>query len=162
MTKNRHCKLKILLLLYMWGDARIFVVQSLSHIRLFATPWTIAYHASLFHYLLKFAETRPLKSLMPSNHLLLCCLLLLLPSIIPSIRVFSNELTLCISWPKYWKFSFSLSPSNEYWKIVSLWIAWFIFLLSKALSRVFFSTGVWNHQFFGTQPFLWSSADIGT
>ena len=67
----------------------------------------------------------PIKSVMPSNHLILCCLLLLLPSIFPSIRVFSNESVLCIRWPKYWSFSFSISPSNEYSGLISFRIDWF-------------------------------------
>ena len=90
-------------------------VQSLSHFRLFATPWTAAHQASLsitnYRSLLKLM---PIVSLMPSNHLILCHPLLLPPSIFPSIRVFSNESILCIRWPKYWSFSFSISPSNEY------------------------------------------------
>ena len=90
------------------------VVQLLSHVRLFAPSWTAAHQASLFFTiswsLLKFMS---IESVMPSNHLILCRPLLLLPSIFPSIRVFSNELALHIRWPKYWNFSFSSSPSNE-------------------------------------------------
>ena len=82
-----------------------------------------------------------IESVMPSNHLILCHLLLLL-SIFPSIRVFSNELALCIRWPKYWSFSFSISPSNEYSGLISLdWTGW-IALLLKGLSRVFSNTTV--------------------
>ena len=88
-------------------------VQSLSRVRLFVTPWTAACQASLpitnSQSLLKLMS---IESVMPSNHLILCHSLLLLPSIFPSIRVFSNELVLCIRWPKYWSFSFSISPSN--------------------------------------------------
>ena len=90
-------------------------VQSLSHVRLCATPWTTAHQASLFitnsRSSLRFMF---IESLMPSSHLILCRPLLLLPSIPPSIRVFSNESTLCMRWPKYWSFSFNISPSNEY------------------------------------------------
>ena len=90
-------------------------VQSLSRVRLFATPRTAARQASLAitnsQSLLKLMST---VSVMPSNHLILCCPLLLPPSTFPSIRVFSNELVLRIRWPKYWSFSFSISPSNEY------------------------------------------------
>ena len=89
---------------------------------------------------------------MPSNHLILYCPLLFLPSVFPSIRIFSCVLALCIRWWKYW--SFSISPSNEYSGLISL--------LSKGLSRVFSSTTVWKHQFFGTQPSLWSSSHIRT
>ena len=90
-------------------------VQSLSSVRLFANPWTIAHQASLSitnsRSLLKLMST---ESVMLSNHLILCHLLLLLPSIFPSIRVFSNESVLCIRWPNYWSFSFSIGLCNEY------------------------------------------------
>ena len=90
-------------------------VQSLSHVRLFATPWTAVHQASL-----SITNSRSLlrlmsiESVMPSNHLILCCPLLLLPSIFPSIKVFSNESALRIRWPKYWSFSFNISPFNEH------------------------------------------------
>ena len=94
------------------------VVQSLNHVWLFATPWTAACQAFLSitnsRSLLKLMS---IKSVMPSNHLILCCPLLLLPSIFPSIRVFSSDSVLCIRWPKYW--SFSISPSNEYSGLIS-------------------------------------------
>ena len=89
---------------------------------------------SALHYLLEFAQLMSIESVMPSNHLILCHPLLLLPSIFPSIRVFSKESALRIRWPKYWSFSFSISPSNEYSGMISL--------LSKELSRVFSSTTV--------------------
>ena len=102
------------------------VVQSLSHVQLFVTPWTAAHWASLSlttsQSLLKLTF---IESVMPSNHLLLCRPLLLLPSIFPSIRVFSNELALHIRWPKYWSFSFIISPSNEYSGLISFRIDWF-------------------------------------
>ena len=101
------------------------LVQSLSRVRLFVTPWTAARQASLsittFWSLLKLIS---IESVMPSNHLILCCPLLLLPSIFPSIRVFSNESTLCMRWPKYWSFSFSISPSNEYSGLIFFRIDW--------------------------------------
>ena len=96
-------------------------VQSLSHARLFATPWTAARQASLsitnYQSLLKLMS---IELVIPSNHLILCCPLLLLPSVFPSIRVFSSESVLPIRWPKYWSFSFSISPSNEYSGLISL------------------------------------------
>ena len=99
------------------------VVQTLSRVQLFATPWTAAHQASLSftisQSLLKLAS---IELMMPSNHLILCCPLLLLPSVFPSIRVFSNELTLPIRWPKYW--SFSISPSNEYSELISFRVDW--------------------------------------
>ena len=95
-------------------------VQSLSCVQLFATPWTAACQASLSitnsWSLLKLIS---IELVMPSNHLILCCPLLLLPSIFPSIRVFSSESVLHIRWPKYWCFSFSISPSNEYSGLIS-------------------------------------------
>ena len=100
-------------------------VQSLSHVQLFVTPWTAACQASLsitnFRSLLKLMST---ESVMPSNHLILCHPLLLLPSIFPSIRVFSNESVLRIRWPKYWSFSFTISPSNEYSGLISFRMGW--------------------------------------
>ena len=92
-----------------------------------------------------------IESVMPSNCLILCYLLLLLPSIFPSIRVFSNELALRMRWPKYWSFSLSISPSKEHPGLVSLeWTGW-ISLQSKGLSRVFSNTTVQKHQFFCAQ-----------
>ena len=86
----------------------------LSHVPLLVTPWTIAHQASLsFSISQSLLKIMSIESVMPSNHLFLCCPLLLLPSIFPSIRVFSNESTLCIRWPKCWSFSFSISASNE-------------------------------------------------
>ena len=101
-------------------------VQLLSHVRLFVTPWAAAHQASLSitnsQSLLKLMSIRPV---MPSNHLILCPPFLLLPSIFPSIRVFSSELVLRNKWPKYWSFSFSISPSNEYSVLISFRIDWF-------------------------------------
>ena len=101
-------------------------VQTLSCVWLFATPWTAAFQASLSitnsWSLLKLMF---IELVMPSSHLILCHPLLLPPSIFPSIRVFSNESVLCIRWPKYWRFSFSLSPSNEYSGLISFKIDWF-------------------------------------
>ena len=105
-------------------------VQSLSRVRLFTTPWTAAHQASLSitnsQRLLKLMS---IELVMPSNHLILCYPLLFLPSIFPSIRVFSNESTLRMRWPKYW--SFSISPSNEYSGLISFKIAWFDLLAAQ-------------------------------
>ena len=106
------------------------VVQSLSYVRLFASPWTAAHQASL-----SITNSWSLLKLMsielgiPHNHLVLCYPLLLLPSIFLSIRVFSNEFTVHIRWPKYWSFSFSISPSNEYSGMISFRIDWFDLLV---------------------------------
>ena len=100
-------------------------VQSLSHVRLFLTPWTAVRQASL-----SITNTRSLpklmsiESVMPSNHLILCCPLLLSPSIFPSIRIFSNESVLHIRWPKNWSFSFNISPTNEYSGLISFRMDW--------------------------------------
>ena len=100
-------------------------VQSLSNVRLFATPWTAACPASLSitssQSLLKLM---PIESVMPSNHLILCCPLLLPPSVFPRIKVFSNELVLHIRWPKYWTFSLSISPSDEHSGLISFRMDW--------------------------------------
>ena len=100
-------------------------VQLLSRVQLFATPWTATRQASLFitnfQSLLKLMLT---ESVMPSNYLILCCPLLLLPSIFPSIRVFSNESALCIRWPKYWSSSFNISPSSDYSGLIFFRIDW--------------------------------------
>ena len=118
-------------------------VQSLNRVWLYVTPWTSACQASLSitnsQSLLKFTS---IESVMPSKHLILCCPLLLLPSIFPSISVFSNESVFCIRWPKYWSFSFRISPSNEHQDWFPLgWIGW-ISLHSKGLSRIFSNTTV--------------------
>ena len=103
----------------------IFVVKLLSTAWLFVTPWTAAHQASLsFTISWSFLKLMSMETMMPSNHLILCCPLLLLPSIFPSIRVFSNESVLCIKWTEYWSFSFSISPSNEYSGLISFWIDW--------------------------------------
>ena len=117
-----------LLPLYQWSFYLISYlgfssVQSLSHVRLFATPWTTACQASLsITNYWSSLRLMSIESMMPSSHLILCCPLLLLPSTFPSIRGFSNESLLHIRWPKYW--SFSISPSNEYSELISFRIDW--------------------------------------
>ena len=124
----------------------------LSHVHLFATPWTAACQAFLSMInswsLLKLMS---IKLVMPSNHLIHCRPLLLLPSIFPSIRVFSNESVLLIRWPKYWSFSFNISPFNEYSRLISFRMNWLDLLAAKGLLRVFSNTTVQKHQFFGSQ-----------
>ena len=115
-----------------------FDVQSLSHVQLFATPWTAACQASLSitnsRSLLKLIST---ELVMSSTYLMLCHPVLLLHSIFPSIRVFSNELALDIMWPKYWSFSFSISPSNEYLRLISFRIDWFDLLVVQGTLKSF-------------------------
>ena len=111
-------------------------VQSLSRVWLFVTPWTAARQASLSvtssWSLLKLMSA---ESVIPSNHLILCHPLLLLPSILPSIRVFSKESVLHIRWPKYWSFSFSISPSNEYSGLISFRMDWFDLLAVQGILK---------------------------
>ena len=137
--------------------------QLLSCVQLFVTPWTAAHQSSLSitksQRLLKLMS---IQSVIPSNHLILSHPLLLLPSIFPSIMVFSNESALLTRWPKYWSFSFSISPSNDYSGLISLRIDWLISLQSKGLSRVFSNITVQKHQFFISQPSLWSKSHILT
>ena len=105
---------------------KYFVVQSVSHVQLFVTSWTAARQASLsFIISQSLLKLMSIESVMPSNRLVLCHPLPFLPSIFPSIRVFSNESSLCIGWPKYWSFIFSISPSNEYSGLISFRIDWF-------------------------------------
>ena len=100
-------------------------VQSLSHVQLCATPWTAARQASLsITNSQSLIKVMSVELVMPSNHLILCRPLLLLPSIFPSIRVFSNEPALHIRWPKYWSFRFNISPSNEYSELISFRMDW--------------------------------------
>ena len=100
-------------------------VQSLSHVQLFATPWTVPCQASLsITDSWNLPKLMSIELVMPSNHLIFCCPLLLLPSGFPSIRVFSNESALCITWPKYWSFSFNISPSNEHAGLISFRMDW--------------------------------------
>ena len=133
-------------------------VQSLSCVQLFATPWTAACQASLSitssQSLLKLMS---IESVMPSNHLILCRPLLLSPSIFPSIRIFSNESVLCIRWPQYWSFSFSISPSNEYSGLISFRMDWLCLLAIqgtlKSLLQYYNSkaSNLWCSAFFIVQ-----------
>ena len=145
----------------MWNKVtlvQLSSVQSLSRVRLFATPWITAHQASLsitnFRSLLKLMS---IESVMPSNHLILCCPLLLQPSIFPSIRVFSNESVLRIRWPKYWRFSFSISPSNEYSGLISLKIDWFDLLAVQGTLKSLLqhhnlkASILWHSAFFTVQ-----------
>ena len=138
-------------------------VQLPSCVWLFVTPWITARQASLsltnswsLHKLMS------IELVMPSSHLILCRPLLLLPPIPSSIRVFSNESTLHLRWPKYWTFSFSISPSNEYSELIFFRMDWLDLLASKGLSRVFSNTTVLKHQFFYAQLSSQSNSHIHT
>ena len=138
-------------------------VQSFSHVWLSVTPWITACQASLSiinsQSLLKLM---PIESVMPSSHLILCHPLLLLPPIPPSIRIFSNESTLPMRWPKYWSFSFNISPSNEHPGLTSFRMDWLDLLAVKGLSRVFSNTTVQKHQFLSAQLSLKSNSHTHT
>ena len=138
-------------------------IQSLSRLQLFATPWISACQASLSitnsQSSLRLAS---IESMMPSSHLILCHPLLFLPPIPPSIKVFSNESTLLMMWPKYSSFSFRIIPSKEIPGLISFeWTDW-ISLQSKGLSRVFSNTTVQKHQFFSAQPSSQTNSHIHT
>ena len=141
----------------------ILSVQSLSRVRFFVTPWITACQAFL-SITKSWSSLRimSIESVMPSIHLILFCPLLLLPPIPPSIRVFSNESTLHMRWPKYWSFSFSIISFKEIPGLISFrWTGW-ISLQSMGLSRVFSSTTVQNYQFFGAQLSSQSNSHIHT
>ena len=127
-------------------------VQWLSCVRLFATPWTAACQASVsITNSWSLPKLMSIESVMPANHLILCCPLLLLPSIFPSIMIFSNESALCIRWPKYWSFSFSISPSNEYSGMISFRMDWLDILAVQGTLKSLLNTTVQKHKFFGAQ-----------
>ena len=143
------------------SELAISSFQSFSPVLLSGTPWTAARQASLSiissQSLLKLMS---IELVMPSNRLFFCCSFLLLPSVFPSIRFFSNKSVLCITWLMCWSFSVSISPSNEYSGLISLgWTGW-ISLQSKGLSRVFSNTTVQKHQYFSAQLSLWSNTHI--
>ena len=140
-------------------------VQPLSHVRLFETPWTAARQSSLsITNSLSLLKLMSIQSVMPSNHPILCRPLLLPPSIFPSIRLFSNESVLHIRWPKYWSFSFSISPSSECSGLIAFRMDWFNLLaIHRTLKSLLqHQNTVQKHQFFGAQPFLWSHSHTHT
>ena len=144
-------------------DTEFSSVQSLSRVRLFATPWIAARQASVSITNSRSSlKLTSIELVMPSSHLILCHPLLLLPPIPPSIRVFSNESTLCMRWPKYWVSALaSVLPKNTQGWSPSEWTSW-ISLQSKGLSRVFSNTTVQKHRFFGAQPSSQSNSHIHT
>ena len=138
-------------------------VQFLSRVRTFATPWIAARQASLSITIFRTSLRRmSIESVMPSSHLILVHPFLLLPPLSPSIRVFSNESTLRMRWPKYWSFSFSIITSKEIPGLISFRMDWFDLLQSKGPSRVFSNTTVQTHPFFGVQPASQSNSHIHT
>ena len=137
--------------------------QLLSCVQHFVIPWTAACQASLsFTISQGLLKLMSIESVMRSNHLILCHPLLLLPSIFPSIRVFSNESVLRIRWPKYWRFNFSISPCNEYSELIPFRIDWFDPLAVQGTLKSILQYHSSMHQFFGTQLSLWSNSHIHT
>ena len=138
-------------------------VQLLSYVWFFVTPWTAAHQASLSiinsRSLLKLMS---IESLMPSNHLILCPPLLLLPSIFPSIKVFSNESVLHIRGPKYWSFSFSISPSNEHSGLISFWMDWLDLLAVQGTLKSLLQHHSSKASILLHSAFLWSNIHIHT
>ena len=136
-------------------------VQSLSHVRLLVTPWTAARQASLSitnsQSLLKLTS---IELVISSNHLVLCRPFLLPPSIFPSIRVFSNEPVLCIRWPEYWSFSFSISPSNEYSGLISFRVNWLDLLAVQGTLKSLFQHHSSKASILNTQISLYSNSHI--
>ena len=138
-------------------------VQSLSRVRLFMTPWITARQASL-----SITNSRSslrltsIESVMPSSHLILCRPLLLLPPIPPSIRVFSNQSTLRMRWPKYWSFSFSIIPSKEIPGLISFRMDWLDLLAIQGTLKSLLQHHSSKHQFFGAQPSSQSNSHIHT
>ena len=132
ISKYHFYILSIKIVYVNYASVQFSSVQLLSSVRLFVTPWTAAGQASLS---ITNSQSLPklmsIESVIPSNHLILCCPLLLLPSIFPSIRVFSNESVLPIMWPKYWTFSFNISPSNEHPGLISFRMDWLDLLASQ-------------------------------
>ena len=115
------------------------IVQSLSCVQFFVTPWTAAHQVSLsFTVSWSMLRLVSIESVMPSNHLIICPPYLFLSSVFPSIRVFSSESAYCVKWPKYWSFSFSISPSNEYSRFISLRIDWFDLLAVRGTLKSLF------------------------
>ena len=150
-----------------WTIKKAVILQSLSHVQLFATPWTAAHQASLsFTIFWSLLKLMSIELVMPPNHLILCRLLLLLPSIFPSIRIFSSESVLCIRWPKYWSFSFNISPSNEWSGLISFRIDWLDLLavqgtLKSLLQHHSSKASILRHSAFFTVQLLYPYMTTG-
>ena len=141
-------------------EEAVGVVQSLSCVQLFVTPWTAVCQDSLsFAISWSLLKLMSIESVMQSNDLVLCHPRLLLPSILPSIRVFSNESVLCIRWPKYWSFSFNISPSTEYSRLMSFRTDWFDPLAVQGTLKSLFQHHSSKTSISGVQP-LWSNSHM--
>ena len=147
----------------LWINYQFSSVQSLNRVQLFETPWITARHASLS---IMNSQSLPklmsIESVMPSNHLIFCCPFLLPSSIFHSIRVFSKESVLCIRWPKYWSFSFNVSPSNEHPGLISFRMDWLDLLAVQGTFKSLLQHHSSKHQFFGASLYLQSNSHIHT
>ena len=165
-SSTRLLLLKHFFLLQLWFLCLwlAFWVKLLSHVWPFVTPWTVICQASLsITNSWSILKLMSIELVMPSKHLILCHPLLLLPSVFPSIRVFSNESVIYMRSQKYWSSSFSISPSNEYSELISFRIDKFDLLAVQGTLRVFSNTTtVQKHQFFSAQLSLWSNSHIHT
>ena len=144
-----------------WTETLRGSVQLLSHVWLFVTPWTAVRQLSFFiTNSWSFLKLMSIEFVMPSNHLILCRPLLLLPSVFPRIRVFSNESALRIRWPKYWSFSFSISPSNEYSGLISFRMNWLDLLAVQRILRNLLQHHSSKTSILHIQPTLWYNSYI--
>ena len=149
--------------IFLRSEPPVQLVGSLSRVWLFETPWIAARQASLSITNARSSlKLKSIKLVMPSSHLILCRPLLLLPPIPPSIRVFSSESTLHMRWPKYWSFSFSISPSKDIPGLISFRMDWLDLLAVQGTSRVFSNTTLQKHHFFGAQLSSQSNSHIHT
>ena len=155
MQMTRYHTYKILMMLWQNYSVQFSSVQSLSRVRLLATPWIAARQASLsITNSWSLLKLMPLDSVMPSSHLILCHPLLLLPSIPPSIRVFSTESTLHMRWPKYWSFNFSISPSNEHPGLISFRMDWLDLLAVQGTLKSLLQCHSWKTSIFQCSAFF--------
>ena len=166
--RRMNVRMAVISFISLWHrNGSFFCCLVFSRVRLFATPWTAAHEASLsFTISWSLLKLMSIESVLPSNHLVLCCPLLL-PSIYPSIKVFSNELALCIMWPKYWSFSFNFHPSREYSGLISFRIDWFDLLavqgtLKKSLLQhcSWKASIVWHSAFFMVHHNYWENHSL--
>ena len=163
MKEKSKIPIKFLLIVSRLRFSSVQFSSVLSRVWLFATPWTTARQASLsITSSWNLPKLMSIKLVIPSNHLILCHPLLLLPSIFPSIRVFSDEPVLLIRWPKYWSFSFNISPSSEYSGLISYRTDWLDLLAVQGTLKSISNTTAQKHQFFSTQLSLESNSHIHT
>ena len=156
------CSIEVLISYLFYRLVQFSSLHLLSRVQLFATPWTAAWQVSLSTNFWSLLKLMSIESVMPSNHLIFCHPLLPLSSILPSIRVFSNESVLHIRWPNYWSFSFIISPSNEYSGLISFRIDCVDLLVIQGTLKSLIQTTVQKHQFFSVQLSLWSNSHIQT